>query len=269
MRSLDKRIEYPRRGELVVATVKEIRGHGAYLHIEDYNIKGYLPITEISSKWVRRIDDIIKPGQKIVVKVLRIDRFTRSIDVSLKEVSDKEKNRILRTWKRNKRGIQILDEFKRIYRDKGEKIEEKLQEFLDEENTVYDALEKILREPSLLDKYGLFSDEKKLIINFLSRKIRLKKYVYEAIIKVRYIGKGGVYKIKEALSTVYEELERKTNEKNINIYNDGSPRYKLKIWSHKPEVIRRKAVPSLREIIKKLSKKVEIEIIDEELKVEA
>ena len=266
MKNLDEH-DFPRRGELVVATVEELRGHGAYLHIEDYNIKGYLPITEISSKWVRRIDDVVKPGQKIVVKVLRIDRYTRSVDVSLKEVSEKEKERILRLWKRNKRGEQILDELKKAMGKDGLMIEEKLQPIIDKERTVYDALENILREPDILDKLTL-KNKKKEIIEFLSKRIRLKKYVYEAIINAQYIGKGGVYIIRDSLNTIKEEVTRETGERNIKIFHDGAPRYKLRVWSYKPETIKRRTIPAVKETIRKLSKKLKINLEKEMLKVE-
>jgi len=260
-------IEYPRRGELVVATVEEIRGHGAYLHIEEYDIKGYLPISEISSKWIRRIDDVIKPGQKIVVKVIRIDRYTKSVDVSLKDVSEKERDRILRMWKRSKRGEQIFDELKKAMGKNGKLVENKMQSLIERERTIYDALEKILREPEILDKLSL-SDKKNEIISFLSKKIRLKKYVYEGIVNAQYIGKGGVYMVRDALNALMNEIIRTTGEKNIEIFHDGAPRYRLKVWSYKPEVIRREVVPTVKDTVKKLSKKLDIKILKEELKVE-
>ncbi len=265
---MDKDIEFPKRGELVVATVKEIVGHGAYLIIGDYNIKGYLPITEVSSKWIRSIDEVLKPGQKIVVKVLRIDRFTNSVDVSLKEVSDKEKDRILRIWKRNKRGEQILNELLKTFSENERReIETKLENLIERENTVYDALERILREPEILNKIGLVNYRNK-IINFLSKKIRLKKYVYEATLKVMYVGKGGVYKVRDALLLIKNELSKEISKGGLAIYHDGAPKYRLKVWSYRPEIIKRRVIPSIKNAIDTLAKNLDIEILKEELKVE-
>ncbi len=269
--SMDKeeRIIFPRRGELVVATVKEIVGHGAYLHIEDYNIEGYLPITEVSTKFVRDIEDVIKEGQKIVVKVIRIDKFTKSVDVSYKDVSETEKNKILRLWKRNQRGIRIIKEAEKHLKEKGINInlEEKLEPIIDREQTVYDALENIMLNPGLLDEVGL-SNIKNDLIEFFSKKIHLKKYFYEAVISVSSIRRGGVYRIKEALGQLDKELASATKLENTEIVLIGSPRYRLTTWSYKPETIKKKVIPTVNQVVKKLGKKgdVNIEILEENLK---
>ncbi len=275
LRSMDKQRKndfiFPRRGELVVATVKKIVGHGAYLKIEDYNIDGYLPLNEVSTKWVRNIEDVIKEGQKIVVKVIRIDRFTKSVDVSYKDVSESEKNRILRIWKKNYRGLKILEELaKHIEKEKGVKIdlEEKLSPILDKENTVYDALEKIMLEPTLLDKVSL-KDLKEDILEYLGKKIHLKKYMYEAVIGVQSIERGGLFRIKESLRQIDENIRKAVGRENVEISLIGSPRYRLSTWSYKPETIKKKVLPTIKKTVEELSKQkgLRIAIIEEKLKV--
>ncbi len=266
----EEKIIFPRRGELVVATVKEIVGHGAYLYIEDYGIEGYLPITQVSTKWVRDIEDVIKEGQKIVVKVIRIDKFTKSVDVSYKDVSESEKSRILRLWKRNQRGIKIIKEAEKHLKEKGFDInlEEKLEPIIEKEQTVYDALETIMMDPNVLDKVGL-SNIKNDLIEYLSKKIHLKKYYYEAIISVSSIDRGGVYKVKEALMKIDEALSKATGLENTSIILVGSPRYRLTTWSYKPETIKKRVLPTVSEQVKKLGKmkNLSIEVVEENLKV--
>jgi len=269
-RKRGEKIIFPRRGELVVATVKEIVGHGAYLHIEDYNIEGYLPITQVSTKWVRDIEDVIKEGQKIVVKVIRIDKFTNSVDVSYKDVSETEKSRVLRLWKRNQRGIKILKELEKQLHEKGMSIdlEEKFEPIIEKHQTVYDALEELMMDPNILDKLSL-SEAKSEFINYLSKKIHLKKYYYEALISVSSTERKGVYKVKQALEKIEDALSKATGLDNTTIILVGSPRYRLSTWSYKPETIKKKVIPTISERIKKISKKdgVDIEIVEENLKV--
>lgn len=264
-------IIFPRRGELVVATVKKIVGHGAYLNIEDYNIDGYLPLNEVSTKWVRNIEDVIKEGQKIVVKVIRIDRSIKSVDVSYKDVSESEKSRILRIWKKNYRGLKIIQELeKHLERKRGIKIdlEEKLLPIIDRENTVYDALEKIMLEPTLLDNISL-ENIKEDILEFLSKKIHLKKYVYEAILGIQSIEKGGLFKIREGLEYIDSNIRRAVGRDNVEIKLIGSPRYRISTWSFKPETIKKKVLPTVQKTIEDLSKKkgIRVVLLDEKLKV--
>ncbi|MHC1564487.1 MAG: S1 RNA-binding domain-containing protein, partial [Candidatus Hecatellaceae archaeon] len=84
--------ELPEPGELVIATVNKITGYGAYLGLDEYGgIEGFLHISEVSTSWVRNIRDYVRPGQKLVLKVLRVNRERRHIDLSLRRVSGKEK----------------------------------------------------------------------------------------------------------------------------------------------------------------------------------
>ena len=272
MKNIDRKTEYifPRRGELVVATVKKIVGHGAYLKIEDYNIDGYLPLNEVSTKWVRNIEDVIKEGQKIVVKVIRIDRFTKSVDVSYKDVSETEKSRILRLWKKNYRGQKILEELAKYLESKGIRVnlEEKLTPIIERENTVYDALEKIMLEPDLLDKVSL-KEYKESILEFLGKKIHLKKYIYEAVIGIQSIEKGGLFKIKDALKKLDEEIRKAIGRENVEITLIGSPRYRISTWSYKPETIKKRLLPTVKQTVDQLSKQrgLRLVVVDEKLKV--
>ena len=73
--------EWPEDGELVVATVKKIVGYGAYVTLAEFGGKeGLLHISEISTRWVRRIRNHVREKQKVVLHVLRINRERGHID---------------------------------------------------------------------------------------------------------------------------------------------------------------------------------------------
>lgn len=265
---MDEEVIFPEKGELVVATVKELRGYGAYLELDDYGIIGYLPISEVSSKWVRRLEDVIKPGQKIVVKVLRIDRESKSVDVSLKEVPEKERERVLRKWKRDQRGIQILNELAKELNIKYEELEEKLSPLIDRMPTVYDALEEIVINPGVLDRLSL-STYKTKIHKFLKKRVRPKIYVYELRLKMLYIGREGVFKLKKALEKIDKTISSISKEiKSIDIFNDGTPYYRVRIKSYRPAIIKKKVIPKLHEVIEDIKKEVNVEIDKEVTRVE-
>ena len=263
----DDEIELPEEGELVVATVRDIHRHGAYLNLDDYGIEGYLPIGEVSSRWVKNIYDVLKIGQKVVARVIRIDYRHKTVDLSLKRVSRRERERFFRLWKRDQRGIQIIEEMMEDLQLDEKEIEEKLMPLLEKEQTIYDALEKIVIEPKILDKLGL--PKSKEILEFLSKRIKPKKYVYEARLKIFYVGKDGVKHIKDACREILSSIEKKTEDlEEIKIYNDGTPHYRLVAKSYKPEVIKRQVIPSVKDTVRKLSKKINIEIVNEETGVE-
>ena len=75
----------PDPGEVVVCTVREITSHGIYVNLDQYDgTNGFLHVSEISTGWVRNIDRVAKVSQKLILKVIRVNRSRREIDLSLR-----------------------------------------------------------------------------------------------------------------------------------------------------------------------------------------
>src|SRR6266849_2971525 len=53
--------------------------------------KGFLHVSEISTGWVRNIDRVAKVSQKLVLKVIRVNKARREIDLSLRQVTNEER----------------------------------------------------------------------------------------------------------------------------------------------------------------------------------
>ena len=76
--------EWPEVGDLVVATIVRIVGHGANVVLDEHNGKeGLLHISEISSRWVRNIRNHVRERQKAVLQVQRVDPSKGQIDLCI------------------------------------------------------------------------------------------------------------------------------------------------------------------------------------------
>src|SRR5215467_14814284 len=65
---------YPEVGDLVVASVTRVEDYGAYVKLDEFSgIEGLVHISEISTTWVRNIREHARQGQKLVLKVLRVN----------------------------------------------------------------------------------------------------------------------------------------------------------------------------------------------------
>jgi small subunit ribosomal protein S1 len=62
---------------------------GAFAELEP-GIEGLIHVSELAPQRVWRVSDIVKPGQEVQVKVLRVDKEQRKISLSLKEALPKE-----------------------------------------------------------------------------------------------------------------------------------------------------------------------------------
>ncbi|MDT8336879.1 MAG: S1 RNA-binding domain-containing protein, partial [Candidatus Izemoplasmatales bacterium] len=79
-----------KRGELVSATVVRTEEKGAVVQVED--VEGFLPISEIATERINRVEDILKLEQIITVEVLEFYPKDWKLTVSMKSIQDK-KNR--------------------------------------------------------------------------------------------------------------------------------------------------------------------------------
>jgi small subunit ribosomal protein S1 len=74
---------------VVPGKVTRIMDFGAFVELEPA-VEGLIHISELSPQRVRRVTDVVKPGQDVQVMVLRIDAAQRKIALSLKAALPKE-----------------------------------------------------------------------------------------------------------------------------------------------------------------------------------
>jgi len=100
--SISETKKLPELGEIVIVTVKEVTGHGAYVTLDEYdNLTAFLHISEIATGWIRNIERYVKIKQKTVLKVIRVNQSRSEVDLSLKQVTGEEKkSKIIEVKKR-------------------------------------------------------------------------------------------------------------------------------------------------------------------------
>ena len=72
-------------GQVHEGIVRSIKGFGAFVDLG--GVDGLLPIGEMSWGRIAKVDDMLKTGDKVKVKVLKIDRTTRKLTLGLKQLS--------------------------------------------------------------------------------------------------------------------------------------------------------------------------------------
>jgi len=64
-------------GEVLTGTVKNTTDFGAFVELDDNGKVGLIHISELSDEYVKRVEDVVRPGDRVVVKVLKLDNKGR------------------------------------------------------------------------------------------------------------------------------------------------------------------------------------------------
>jgi small subunit ribosomal protein S1 len=86
--------EHYAEGQLVSGTVTSLADFGAFV-ILDIGVEGLLHISELSDPPPDAPQDVVQPGDELVLRILHLDSYRRRVGLSLKEVTPDEKERWL------------------------------------------------------------------------------------------------------------------------------------------------------------------------------
>jgi small subunit ribosomal protein S1 len=97
-----------RPGMVIKGKVTKIANFGVFVELED-GLEGLLHVSELADHKVEKPDDVVKVGQDVEVKILRVDSDERKIGLSLKRAqwaAEEEKREEERKERQSKRGLR-------------------------------------------------------------------------------------------------------------------------------------------------------------------
>lgn len=83
-------------GDLVKGTVAKIASFGAFVELQD-DIDGLVHISQLSEDHVGKVKDVIKVGDEVEARVIKVDKIERRIGLSIKAVDYEEEELIKET----------------------------------------------------------------------------------------------------------------------------------------------------------------------------
>lgn len=103
-------LDFPESDEFVVCTVKKIMPYGAFCSLDEYGgMDSFLHVSQVSSGWIRNIREHLREGQKLVAKVITIDREKGQVDLSLKQVTEADRKRKLTNFQEEKKANKLVE----------------------------------------------------------------------------------------------------------------------------------------------------------------
>ncbi len=219
---------YPEVSDLVVATVAKVVKYGAYVKLDEFEGReGLIHVSEVATTWVRNINNYLREGQKLVLRVLRVNRQRNEVDLSLRRVSGRERAETMLEWKRDKRGEGILkNTAEKLSADEATtaSIRDKI---LQKYESVFDALEKSVKEgDEIFLKADVAPQWATALTENARAKIKMKKVTMSGTLELTTSKSKGVEAIRTALLNAKKVA---TSQSSIRIYTIGAPRYRIEV----------------------------------------
>lgn len=212
--------EFPEEDDVLFGTVDKLVGTSVFVKLDDYNKDGVISFSEVAPGRIRNIRDYVRVGQKIIVKVLRVNKETSHIDLSLRRVSAKEKKEVTEEHKKEKEFQAMLN---LILKDNARTIT--LMKELKKKMRFTEILAKIISAPdeikNLLKEVGFGQEEISRFIEIVTEKTKEKKVSVKARLTLVCEDEEGIEKIKSVLI----DLENK----GASVSYLGAPNYAVSI----------------------------------------
>jgi translation initiation factor 2 subunit 1 len=214
----------PEEGEIIIATVRQVTGHGAYVTLDEYNnMTGFLHISEIATGWIRNIERYVWPKQKAVLKVIRVNKVRGEVDTSLKQVSGEEHKSKLIEVKKSDKAATFLDFIKSKLKLSDEELHHIEDKILQKYDYVYDAFESVSRKGLDAVQNIDLSLEIKKAMEEASKRIPIPLVEISAIMEITSKKPDGIDIIKNILAS--SDASKGSSSSTITYI--GAPRYRI------------------------------------------
>lgn len=249
----ERKPEWPEIGDLVIATIENVTDYGAYAKLDEYNKRGLLHVSEISSSWIRNIRDFVREGQKVVLKVLRVDTEKGHIDLSLRRVTKREKIEKILSWKKDRKAETLIRGVAEKLGLSTEEVYEKAGVLVEEKYGLYDGFEKVVREgPEVLAKIGVPENFAKAFTEVAKERIHAKMVKVKGIIEIRCMKPNGVKIIKDAFLNA--KKTEKAKDADVRFYVVAAPKYSVEVlaenYKRAEEVLQKVAQNVVSNVVK-------------------
>jgi translation initiation factor 2 subunit 1 len=216
---------WPEPGDLVVCTVTQVVDFGAFVTLDEYLGKqGLIHISEVASGWIKYIRDHVREGQKIVCKVLNVDKSRHHIDLSLKDVNEHQRREKIQEWKADQKAWKWLE---MTYKDRPDDLKRVKDALVKGYDSLYLALEETAIEgATALVDMGLTEEEVKTIETLAKENVKIPTVEISGYVDITSSASDGVEVIKKALKQA-----KRIRDKDVAlaITYVGAPRFRIHV----------------------------------------
>jgi len=216
----------PSEQELTIGQVIKIEDHGVYVLLEEYDKEAYIPLKELSTRFIKHPRELVKLNQRVIVKIYRIRRGGLIINASMKRVLPGERQKKLQEWRKLRKSLimfsQLAERLKIPLTEVISKIGRPMVAYYD---TPYDAFEAVVRwGEDVLRDIGLPDEFIPILVEVAKNNIRLREVELKRNLIISSLAPDAIIRVKKALNEGVRIAPDKIEVKYIS-----SPRYLVRV----------------------------------------
>ncbi|MBR9682931.1 S1 RNA-binding domain-containing protein [Candidatus Woesearchaeota archaeon] len=240
----------PEEDEIVLCKVTKIFPNSVFVDIVEYRKSGMIHISEVSPGRIRNLRDYVVVGKQIVCKVLRVDRQTGHIDLSLRRANSNQRREKLEEIKQELKAEGLVSNLAKKLKIPSPKLYETLTRAIFQEYShLYLCFKDVVSDDVDLEKLGLDKKVAQELITAIKDKFKPVKIIISGEIRLETYSPNGVEKIRKTLADIQKVSP------NLSLLYLGAGRYKLSIedFDYKPA---EKDLKQAQKILEKFNDKV-------------
>jgi translation initiation factor 2 subunit 1 len=235
-------LSWPEPGDLVMATVKSVMDYGVYVTLDEYDKRGFLHISEISSARIRNVRDFVRENQKLVLKVVRVDTEKGHIDLSLRRVTKRERIEKIKSWKKDRKGETLLSAVAERSGLNRAEVQSKVGELLQEKFGLYEGFEKVLKEgANVLTKLNVPQELAQTVFEVAQERIKVKTVKVWGTLQLQCSRPNGVRCLQKAFIDAKKANEGRGITIDFSVI--AAPKYRVEVsaedWKEAEEILGR------------------------------
>ena len=236
------RSKFPKEGTFVIAKVTVVQDQYVYVDLIDFEgldseecARGMIHISEISSRWIKNIRNYVRIGQRIVLRVLRVDAEKGHVDLSLRRVNSAQRENRMKEWKyavKFENLLQFLTETEGVNMSQDEAYELIGFPVLDFFDTYQEAIESLKEngDEILSELNGITDEIKSALLKIINENVSISTVSISGKVKLSFTSENGIDHIKDSLTEALKIIPSKET-RNIQISYIAAPFYRLEIIS--------------------------------------
>lgn len=194
---------FPEEDDIVLCAVTKVQRHGVFARLDEYeNASGLIHISEIAPGRIRNIREFVAEGKVVVCKVLRIDKKSGHIDLSLRRVNETVRRNKLEAIKQRGKAEKIIEGVAELTKRKPAELYVQVMDALDGYSSLYDAFLDVSEGSLDLTKIGLDPKVGETLHSLVLERVKPPEVSIEGSIMIRSYDARGVEDVKDILAEI-------------------------------------------------------------------